>query len=248
MGNEDTMRHITRLALAASALTMISVSVAAAADLGPVVIQPEAVPEPPVLMGGWYLRGDISYEFKTKARVYLSTTSSSSSSFDADFDDTWNIGAGIGYIFNEWFRTDITADYRFPADWGLALTSLSVSTILLNGYATLGGYSGISPYVGAGVGAAYVNWDTIDFPGFGLGPAVVEDNWRFAYALMAGVSFDLTDNLALDTGYRFVSVNDGQLIGPGFIVFPGVADYSDLYIHEFRIGMRYTFGSFSGGY
>ncbi len=102
------MRHITRLALAASALTMISVSVAAAADLGPVVIQPEPVPEPPVLMGGWYLRGDISYEFNTKATVYLSTTSSSSSFFDVDFDDTWNIGAGIGYIFNDWFRNDIT--------------------------------------------------------------------------------------------------------------------------------------------
>jgi opacity protein-like surface antigen len=239
------MRQITRLALAASALTMISVSVAAAADLGPIL--PEPVPEPPVSAGGWYLRGDISYDFHTKADVFLSTTSSSSSTFDADFDDTWNIGAGIGYIFNDWFRADITADYRFPADWDAGASSVSVSTILLNGYASLGNFSGFSPYVGAGIGAAYINWDAIDFPGFGLGPAVVDDDWRFAYALMAGVTIDLTENLALDTGYRFTSVDDGQLIGPGFIVFPGVADYSDLYIHEFRIGMRYTFGNFNGG-
>jgi opacity protein-like surface antigen len=247
MGNEDKMRHITRLALAASALTMISVSVAAAADIGSAVIEPEPVPEPPVLAGGWYLRGDISYDFKTKASVFLSTTSSSSTFFDADFDDTWNIGAGIGYVFNDWFRADLTGDYRFPADWDAAASSVSVSTILLNGYATLGSFSGISPYVGAGIGAAFVNWDTIDFPGFGLGPAAVDDDWRFAYALMAGVSFDVTENLAIDTGYRFTSVDDGQLIGPGFIVFPGVASYSDLHIHEFRIGMRYTFGNFNGG-
>ena len=248
------MRHITRLALAASALTMISVSVAAAADLGPVVIQPEAVPEPPVLMGGWYLRGDISYEFKTKARVHITTTSSfstfssSSTFFDADFDDTWNIGAGLGYIFNDWFRADITADYRFPADWnGPAATSVSVSTILLNGYASLGNFSGISPYVGAGVGFAYVEWDTLSFPAFFLPDAATVDNWRIAYALMAGISFEVTDNLAIDTGYRFTGVNDGQLVAP-FGPFFGGADYTDLYIHEFRIGMRYRFGNFGGGY
>ena len=237
------MRNITKLALAASALTMISVSVAAAADVGSMVIQPEPVPEPPVLAGGWYLRGDISYDFHTNASVFLSTTSSSSTFFDADFDDTWNIGAGFGYMFNDWFRADNTADYRFRADWDAVAISLSVSTILLNGYATLGKYSGISPYVGVGVGTAYVNWDPIDFPDLFqvTGPAVVDDNWRFAYALMAGVSFDVTENLAIDTGYRYTSIDDGQLIGPGFIVFPGVADYSDLHIHEIRLGMRYTF-------
>jgi len=233
------MRYITRLALAASVLTMLSVSVAAAADPGPFVIEPEPVPEPPVSTGGWYLRGDISYDFKTDANVLVSTTSA----FDVDFDDTWNVGFGLGYMFNDWFRTDITADYRFPADWDAAATDVSVSTVLLNGYATLGSFSGISPYVGAGVGAAYVNWDTIDFPGLGLGPIAVEDNWRFAYALMAGVSFDVTENLAIDTGYRFTGVDDGQLVGPGSIIIPGGANYSDLYIHEFRIGARYTFGN-----
>lgn len=237
------MRHITKLALAASALTIISVSVAAAADIGPVLIAPEPVPEPPVLAGGWYLRGDISYDFQTEARIFLSTTSSSSTSYDSDFDDTWNIGVGLGYVFNDWFRADITGDYRFPADWNAVSTNLSVSTILLNGYATLGKYSGISPYIGAGIGAAYVHWDSYDFPDLlqVTGPAAVNDDWRLAYALMAGVSFAVTDNLSIDTGYRFTGVDDGQLIGPGFIVFPGVASYSDLYIHEIRIGMRYIF-------
>jgi opacity protein-like surface antigen len=234
------MRRITRLALAASALAMISAS--AAADPGPFVIEPEPVPEPPALAGGWYLRGDISYDFQTDANVVVSGVSS----FDADFDDTWNVGFGLGYTFNDWFRADITADYRFSADWGAAATSISASTILLNGYATLGGFSGISPYVGIGAGIASVKWDTIDFPGLGLGAVATDDDWRFAYALMTGVSFDVTENLAVDTGYRFTGIDDGQLVDPGSIIVPGGATYSDLYIHEFRIGMRYTFGSFSG--
>lgn len=236
------MRHVTRLALAASALTMISVSVAVAADPGPFVIEPEPVPEPPVSAGGWYLRGDISYDFQTDADVLVTGVAA----FDADFDGTWNLGFGLGYMFNDWFRADITADYRFPADWDAAATSISASTILLNGYATLGSFSGISPYFGAGIGVAHVDWDTIDFPGLGLGPVATDDDWRFAYALMAGVSFDVTENLAIDTGYRFTGVDDGQLIGPGSIVVPGGAEYSDLYFHEFRVGMRYTFGSFGG--
>ena len=75
------MRHITKLALAASAMTMISVSVAAAADP---IIMPEPVPEPPVSAGGWYLRGDISYDFETKGTIFVSTSSSSTSFVDMD--------------------------------------------------------------------------------------------------------------------------------------------------------------------
>jgi len=243
------MRHITRLALAASAMTMISVSVAAAADIGPAVIAPEPVPEPPVSAGGWYLRGDISYDFKTKGQIHVNTSSSSTSYIDTEFDDAWNIGVGLGYIFNDWFRADITADIRTPAYWENAETDVAISTIMLNGYASLANFSGISPYVGAGIGGAYVNWSSIDAPCFaGCGapfsiPGTYTNDplWRFAYALMAGVSFEVTENLAIDAGYRFTAIDDGTMVSddPGF---PGGIDYVDMQIHEFRVGARYAFG------
>ena len=236
------MRHITRLALAASALTMISISVAAAADLGPAVIDPEPVPEPPAALGGWYLRGDISYDFETKGTIFVNTSLSSTSYIDMDFDDAWNIGVGLGYTFNDWFRADITGDIRTPAHWEDADTDVAISTIMLNGYATLGSFSGISPYVGAGIGGAHVNWSSITVPG--IGPVGVYTNdplWRFAYALMAGVSFDVTENLAIDAGYRFTAIDDGRMVYDD-PAFPGLVDYTDMQLHELRIGARYTFG------
>lgn len=238
------MRHITRLALAASALTMISISVAAAADLGPAVIDPEPVPEPPAALGGWYLRGDISYDFETKGTLFVTTSACSSCDtfIDTDFDDAWNIGVGLGYTFNDWFRADITGDIRTPAHWEDADTDVAISTIMLNGYATLGSFSGISPYVGAGLGGAHVNWSSITVPL--IGPVGVYTNdplWRFAYALMAGVSFDVTENLAIDAGYRFTAIDDGRMVYDD-PAFPGLVDYMDMQLHEFRIGARYTFG------
>lgn len=244
------MGHITRLALAASALTMLSVSVAAAADLGPIVIEPEPVPEPPVLAGGWYLRGDISYDFETKGRIFVTTSLSSTSFIDMDFDDAWNIGLGLGYVFNDWFRADITGDIRTPAYWENVETDVAISTIMLNGYATLGTFSGISPYVGAGIGGAYVDWSSINGPTFAA-PFFVnafanDPQWRFAWALMAGISFDVTQNLAIDVGYRFTDIDDGTIVFDD-PAFPGGIDYTDMQLHELRIGARYTFGNFSGG-
>ena len=51
------------------------------------------------------------------------------------------------------------------------------------------------------------------------------ENWRFAWALMAGTSYCLTNNLKLDVGYRYSRVNGGRMFelapvagsrGPGF--------------------------------
>jgi opacity protein-like surface antigen len=239
------MRLITRLALAASAMTMISVSVAAAADLGPTVIDPEPVPEPPAALGGWYLRGDISYDFETKGRIFVFTSASSTSFIDMDFDDAWNIGVGLGYIFNDWFRADITGDIRTPAYWEGVETDVAISTIMLNGYATLGSFSGVSPYVGAGIGGAYVDWSSINGPTF-VAPFFVnayanDPQWRFAWALMAGVSFDVTDRWAIDAGYRYTAIGDGTIVFDDPL-FPGGIDYRDMEFHEFRVGARVMLG------
>jgi len=61
--------------------------------------------------------------------------------------------------------------------------------------------------------------------------------WRFTYALMAGVSYDFTDNLKLDVGYKYLNIGEGTVIddiGNGLS-----ADHPDLTIHSVRIGLRY---------
>ena len=107
----------------------------------------------------------------------------------------------------------------------------------------IGTWYGITPYVGAGIGGAWVEWDdlnnTLDDGSFTRHRG--GSDWRFAYALSAGASYCLTEQLKFDAGYRFSHIQGGKMFefaagtaGPG---------YDDgIYAHEVRGGLRYQFG------
>ncbi len=228
-------------------------------------------PPPPVYeevdYGGWYIRGDIDYHWSNFGGADYITYGNvvpapGKGSFDTgDLKGAFSMGAGVGYQVNQYFRTDLTLDYWFKSDFtgstsgvcgGVACVSTDSSAysawlLLANAYVDLGTYYGITPYLGAGIGGARVKWDdlrnTID------GTTDVHagaQSWRFAYALMAGASYCLTDNLKLDAGYRFSHINGGRMfeyatptlggIGAG----PGYDKGFDT--HEVRAGLRYQFG------
>ena len=67
-----------------------------------------------------------------------------------------------------------------------------------------------------------------------------ENDIRFAWNLQAGASYELTDTLALVGSYRYTRVTDGNVANIANVGF--VEETSDLVGHEFRIGLRYTFG------
>ncbi len=103
--------------------------------------------------------------------------------------------------------------------------SVQSSVFMVNGYLTLGDWYGISPYLMGGVGAAYnqmsaltdTNPGTIvnftdgssSITGLGGGGfANSRDKWNLAYAGGVGFSYDLTSNLKLDVGYRYLDMGD----------------------------------------
>jgi opacity protein-like surface antigen len=199
------------------------------------------------------------------------------------------IDVGAGYQFNPWFRVDGTFEYRGGA--GLqSLYSLTdpaspyfrgplqygdfyranVSSFigLLNGYANLGNWYGISPFVGGGVGLADNNVSGFTDQGLGyadytsLGPAggyfSNGSKTSFAWALMAGLDFNISPNLRLEFGYRYLnygSIGTGGancLAGNNGGTFSaancsgGVANYissrDTLASNDFRLGLIYTLG------
>src|SRR6185295_8630021 len=109
----------------------------------------------------------------------------------------------------------LTADYLFDSDFDGSTTGFCAGVVcssndhssysgwllLANAYADIGTWYGFTPYVGAGIGGAHVKWDdlanTIDGVTTTHGGA---ENWRFAWALMAGTSYCLTNELKLDGG------------------------------------------------
>lgn len=138
---------------------------------------------------------------------------------------------------------------------------------MLNAYVDIGNFSGFTPYLGAGAGASYVSWDSYqsvntctranvatnacyapgnaNYVAAGAGgtssvsTVTYEGNqsWLFSYAIMAGFSYDLSENLKLDAGYKYTNIATGAIIddiGGGASV-----DHAALGIHAFRVGLRY---------
>ncbi len=217
--------------LAGTAILGLS-AVAQAADMGgpfraPTVVQPFAEP---VSTGGWYLRGDIGIGINQVPKL----SSTGSAGIDANPNASWLskgmadtpfIGAGVGYQFTDYLRGDITAEYRSSTRWRASARyprtatdvaypfydgSLSSTVVLANGYADLGNYRGLTPYIGAGVGAAYNKmgdtYQHTSFPAYGTfadGVLPGQGKWNFAWALHTGVSWDVNPRLKLEMGYSY---------------------------------------------
>ena len=85
---------------------------------------------------------------------------------------------------------------------------------LLNGYLDIGTWHGITPFVGAGVGAADVKIS--DFTDVGVtnrqrGLRRHHDEWNFAWAFYAGLAFEVTDAFTVELGYRFLDLATASL-------------------------------------
>jgi len=239
----------------------------AAADVyEPPVYQapPPVYREEPVDFGGWYIRGDLDYHAnKFRGGDYITYgPPPGTDDFDtASVGSSWSVGGGVGYKASKYLRTDLTLDYMAKARFNGTTTgvcgappapcvstdtsSYSALLLLANAYAEFGTWHRITPYVGAGIGGAYVKWDDLRNTIGGI--TTVHDgsaNWRFAYALMAGASYCLTNNLNFDLGYRYTRVSGGRMwefasgVGPGFD--------RGFNIHEGRAGLRYQFGGSNG--
>ncbi len=165
------MRSVKSL-VAAGAASLLS-SVAFAADMA--IMPPPAYAPPPVVedFGGWYLRGDIGFSNQRVDRLnnVLDTVGSPTSVQHNSFNTAGIFGLGAGYKFNNWFRADITGEYRgnsqfFGTDH-LTYAGPSFGTdtynatksewvVLGNAYVDLGTWWCITPFIGAGVGGARV--------------------------------------------------------------------------------------------
>jgi len=249
-----------KILLSALVLSGISAQASAADLLPPPPPLPSAGSVVSELGTGWYLRGDVGYVDYANPREALGY--SAGLPFDSiRLANTWSGGGGIGYAFNGWFRADLTADYRSEAriaalssgssyvhGYSTDTLKLETTTVLLNGYFDLGNWSGITPYVGAGIGFANndlssysskVSCLTVTCSSAFSQAAVAHEGGtktNLAWALMAGAAVDIGKGLKLDLGYRYLRVGENKTdldnAGFGFKLQP-------LDAHEARIGVRY---------
>jgi opacity protein-like surface antigen len=165
---------------------------AQAADIEPVVPDSEAM--------GLYLRADAGASFLE---------------WSGGDDDVGGVfGGGIGYRYNDNFRTDLTVDWAGKYDVAPG-ASMSTLTVLGNLYYDFANDTAFTPYIGAGAGVGFVS-----------NTPLAGDEVGLAVNLTAGVAVDLTDNLALDVSYRFRDT---------FIKYDNPLE------HQITAGLRFSF-------
>lgn len=174
-------------------------------------------------------------------------------------DGTWdqngvNIGAGIGIEINDFFRADITGEYRSVKDIyqecpaALAVCNdinhdLTSLVGFANGYANLGNFDGLTPYVGGGVGFAKHATKNVK-AGIYDGSEDTDADMSFAWNLQAGASVDMSKNATFDVNYRYSHL--GSFEGSTTVTQPTFTStaeigYEAISSHDIRAGIRYYF-------
>lgn len=227
--------------------------------------------------GGWYLRGDVGYSVNHMSDVEYITAGGGlvgKGLLRGKLDNSFTGGIGIGYDSGKFFRTDVTLEYFGNQNYLGSSTGTCTSLVapfpqvscttvdkakydahsfMANFHFDIVKNNGVTPYVGFGVGGTHVKWGALTND-FNNALVVNADevhegasNWRFTYALMAGASFDVSDCVALDAGYRYRNIEGGKMFGIGPAGTTGPAYDKGIVSHDFRIGARYKLGHHGGG-
>jgi opacity protein-like surface antigen len=260
------MFKLNRIAFAASALAVISTPALAADYVEP-------APLPIAELNGWYLRGDIGMTNQQVDDIDNVLFDDTFVVRDKNFEAGMSFGGGVGYVFNRWLRADVTGEYRGEAEFHGFDTWTDINgdprfndytakksewLALANVYVDLGSWHGISPFVGAGIGAANVKISS--FRDSGIAYAVANDpssafptqayandhdEWNFAWALYAGLGFQVTPATTIEFAYRYLDMGDAE--SGDIIAFDGTNNednpmqFEDITSHDLRLGVRYTF-------
>jgi opacity protein-like surface antigen len=264
------MRSVKFL-MAAGAASLLS-SAALAADMPSIAPPPQYyAPPPPADFGGWYLRGDIGMTNQSLKSLDSNASANVISTSGLGFDSAPLFGVGVGYQVNNWFRADVTAEYRGRANLhgtqtvvtagGTAFRadnysgSKSEVLVLANAYVDLGTWWCVTPFIGAGVGASYNRISGFRDDGignqFGVALPVSVTNfadagkWNLAWAAHAGLAYKVTPNVTVEFAYSYVNLGSGS---PGpFTAFDNSASgptsivLKNITSNDLKLGVRWNF-------
>lgn len=265
--------------LVAAAAGLVSTGTMAA-DLP--MMMPAAPPVVEEIGSGWYLRGDIGF---SNQQISSLTSPSYNPALNPglvnvvqvgnNFDSAGIFDVGVGLRWNSWLRFDVTGQYRGAASFaGSANTTFGIGggalgygddhytaqkseiLALANAYVDLGTWWSITPFVGAGIGAAEVNIMGFRDDGIistGAPPnATYFDNgsrWNFAWAVHAGLAYRVAPNVTLELAYHYVDMGLGQTGLPHNYtptpITPASANapfsFNNITSNDVTVGMRWQF-------
>ena len=153
--------------------------------------------------------------------------------FNDNFAYDLSVAAGVKYDVSSAFAVRGEFEYDFVNGFvisdGESDMWMRANTLLVNGYLDLKTESGLTPYVGAGIGYQWNHGDDLE----GFKPHAL------AWQVGGGVSYALCDHLSVDLGYRYLSSTDKITeTDEGDDAY--TAKFHAAY-HQFRLGAAYVF-------
>jgi opacity protein-like surface antigen len=249
---------------------------ATAADFPPAIPQPQYVQAPPVVGGWYLRGdvGVGIQNFTDFPHTQTNDAFVWPASWRIDQKDMKSaafVGFGIGYSWNNWLRFDVTGEYRSKVPFkvlgsytefcpaGARCFDLydgnhSAVVGLINAYLDLGTWWCVTPFIGAGVGGAYHTvWSLTDVgliadgtTGFGYADTNSFSKWNFAWALHAGLGYEVTSKFKVEFAYRYLNMGDVQTstincsgtgcAGTGPRAYYHLKNFDS---HDLKIGMRW---------
>jgi len=187
----------------------------------------------------WYLKGTIGMKNEEPDSIWTDGHGNDGyqtgdfTVHHKDIKTTAIYGFGIGLEYNRWLRFDVTGEYRGkqlfvaqdsynnggPCPGTGCGTNEYTADIegwmgLFNAYVDLWTWRGVTPYIGAGIG--FTSLDVQGFKDVNVPQNSVfygdsdHRSTNFAWALYAGMSYDITPNLTLDLAYRYADLGDAE--------------------------------------
>ncbi len=201
----------------------------------------------------WYVSGNVSAAiaagaWEIKSKNDLGETNKG----DLTTDTGYGLDAAVGYTLGNlrlegevfWSRLGVDefklkgTNLRVDGNWR---GDVSAFGLIANGWYDIDTGTRWVPYVGGGLGAAWVEF------GVGLKGTVTDpddsseetfdgsinrsNDWVFAYQVGAGIGYRIDDAAVVQFGYRFFGTSEGNFGG----------DKTSIRIHKISVGLRYSF-------
>ncbi len=120
---------------------------------------------------------------------------------------------------------------------------------LANAYIDLGTYHCLTPYVGGGVGFASISvlgLKDVNVPNQSVFYATDNTETNFAWAVYAGLAYDVTPGLTIDLSYRYTDLGDassGKVKAYDNSTFYKSLEIDDITSNDIMLGVRWKLGS-----
>jgi opacity protein-like surface antigen len=224
-------------------------------------------PPPPPSDRGIYFKGYVGQATPEVGNIWTEAYAANPTFqvFHKDIKSSPLYGIGIGYKRNHWLRFDLTGEYRGDAifvahdryfETGGAINpnggtneytaDISSWLGLANAYWDMFTWCGFTPYVGAGIGFATISVNglkDINAPQASSFFAADNTTTNFAWAIHAGLSYDVSPQFAVDLAYRYSDLGNASS-GVAAAFDDPANSYSGVHIkditsNDLLLGVRY---------